>query len=238
VRHDRCLSTYAQRSDCGVISSETAFYRNIREQIDMSSAQGRSSQTHARRRHRHAATTLPVPVPVPVPPQPGPADEAPDKPADRAPDRATDRAPDRAPDRAAAEAADQDQAAGRGGQAVDPGVLARSWAAAGYVMAALASFLPPLLIVLLSRRDSAFLRKHAVQAMNAAFTMLLYGLSAAIVACLLALDSLWLGLGIGLAAIAACWLVTFGYLIAAMIAAWRGRFYQIPPWLCAQLVRP
>ena len=105
-------------------------------------------------------------------------------------------------------------------------------------MAALASFLPPLLIVLLSRRDSAFLRKHAVQAMNAAFTMLLYGLSAAIIAGLLALDSWWLGLGIGLAAIAACWLVTFGYLIAAMIAACRGRFYQIPPWLCAQLLRP
>jgi uncharacterized Tic20 family protein len=185
----------------------------------MGSAQGRSSQTHARRRHRHAATSLPVPapVPVPVPRQPAPIDEKPG----------------------------EDEAAGHGGLFVEPGdlavdsaTLARSCAAVGYVMAGLAGFLPPLLIVLLSRRDSAFLRKHAVQAMNAAFTMLLYGLSAAIIAGLLALDSWWLGLGIGLAAVAACWLVTFGYLIAAMIAACRGRFYQIPSWLCAQLLRP
>jgi uncharacterized Tic20 family protein len=183
----------------------------------MGSAQGRSSQTHARRRHRHAATALPVPDSLPVPAQPGPVDDDPG----------------------------EDQAAGHGGRVVEPGdlaldsgALARSCAALGYVLAGLASFLPPLLIVLLSRRDSAFLRTHAVQAMNAAFTMLLYGLSAAIVGCLLALDSWWLGLGIGLAAVVACWLVTFGYLIAAMVAACRGRFYQMPPWLCAQLLRP
>jgi uncharacterized membrane protein len=138
-----------------------------------------------------------------------------------------------------------DRTVGRGDLAAEPGdrtegsgVLSRSCAAVGYVMAALAGFLPPLLIVLLSPRDSAFLRTHAVQAMNAAFTMLLYALSAAILACLLALDSWWLGLGIGLAAIVIGWVVTFGYLIAAMVAACRGRFYQIPPWLCAQFLRP
>jgi uncharacterized Tic20 family protein len=97
---------------------------------------------------------------------------------------------------------------------------------------------PPLLIVLLSRRDSAFLRAHGVQAINAALTTLLYALCATILAALLALDSLPFGLAVGISAIVLCWLLTCGYLVAAAVAASRGRFYQVPPWLCAQLLRP
>jgi uncharacterized membrane protein len=95
-----------------------------------------------------------------------------------------------------------------------------------------------LLIRLLSRRDAAFLRAHAVQAMNAGFTTLLYVLCAAIVAALLALDSYRLGLQVGITVAAICWLVTFGYLIAAAVSAGRGRFYQIPRYLCADLCHP
>jgi uncharacterized Tic20 family protein len=109
----------------------------------------------------------------------------------------------------------------------------RTVAAFAYLAAGLLSFLPPLVICLLSGRDEAFLRAHALQAMNAAFTTALYALSSAIVAGLLALDSLRLGLRVGVTAILFCWLVTFGYLVAAAVSAYRGRWYQIPSHLCA-----
>jgi len=100
------------------------------------------------------------------------------------------------------------------------------------------SFVPPAMICLLSRRDAAFLRAHSIQAVNAAFTTLLYALSGTILAGILALDSLRLGLQVGATAVMFCWLVTFGYLIAAACAAVRGRFYQIPRCLCADLIKP
>ena len=111
-------------------------------------------------------------------------------------------------------------------------------ASAGYALTPVLSFIAPALIFLLSRRDAVFLRAQAIQAMNAAFTTLLYVLSSAILAAILALDSLRLGLQVGAAAAGLCWLITFGYLIAAAGSAARGRFYQIPRCLCADLIRP
>jgi uncharacterized Tic20 family protein len=125
----------------------------------------------------------------------------------------------------------------RGGP-VRAGVPARIAAVSGYLLAALASFIPPAMVCLLSRRDAVFVRTHAIQAMNAAFTTLLYALSSAILAAILALDSLRLGLEVGASAALLCWLVTLGYLIAAAGSAARGRFYQIPRCLCADLLRP
>jgi uncharacterized membrane protein len=116
----------------------------------------------------------------------------------------------------------------------------RILAVAGYILAAVLSFVPAALICLLCplyRRDAVFLRAHAIQAMNAAFTTLLYTLSSAILAAILALDSLHLGIQAGATAAMFCWLVTFGYLIAAATSAAKGRFYQIPRPLCADLIR-
>jgi uncharacterized Tic20 family protein len=108
----------------------------------------------------------------------------------------------------------------------------------GYLGAALASFLPPLLLCLVSRRSPVFLRAHAAQALNAALTTALYVLCSAIVGGLLAADSLRFGLQAAVTCAMFCWLVTCGYLMAAAVAACRGRFYQLPGYLCAPLVRP
>jgi uncharacterized Tic20 family protein len=122
--------------------------------------------------------------------------------------------------------------------AVPPLTAARVTACTTYLLAAVLSFIPPAVTCLLDKRKDTFLRRHAVQAMNAAFTTLLYILSSAVLAAILALDNLRLGLQAGVTAAMFCWLVTFGYLVAAAISAARGRFYQIPRSLCADLLRP
>ena len=118
------------------------------------------------------------------------------------------------------------------------GFLARSAAICGYLAAGLISFLPPLAIYLLVRRNSGFLRTHLAQAVNSAITTALYGLCAAIIGGLLALDSVYLGLRVAITGAMFAWLVTLGYLAAAAIAAGRGRFYPIPACLCAALLKP
>jgi len=117
-------------------------------------------------------------------------------------------------------------------------LINRLIAVLGYLSAALASFLPPLLICLLSKRSAAFLRAHATQALNAALTTLLYAISAAIIGVLLALDSFRLGVQFTVTAVLFCALITFGYLIVAAVAACRGRFYQLPAPICARLLSP
>lgn len=116
------------------------------------------------------------------------------------------------------------------------GFLARSAAICGYLAAGFLGLLPPLAGYLLVRRNSAFQRIHLAQAANAAITTALYALCAAIIGGLLTLDSVYLGLRVAITGAMFAWLVTFGYLTAAAIAAGRGRFYPIPAWLCATLL--
>jgi uncharacterized Tic20 family protein len=174
----------------------------------MGSTTGRPGQAPARRQQHAASHRSGAPLPVPVPSQAGPV-----------------------PLQAGPVALESSRPA-------VPGALTRTAAAACYLLTAFASFVPPALICLLSRRNARFLRVHAVQAVNAALTTLLYGLSSAILAGILALDSLRLGLEVGAAAALLCWLVTFGFLIAAAAAAARGQFCQIPRLVCADLVHP
>ncbi len=200
---------------------------------------GRSGQAPARRQRRHAAGRRPASAPLDVPAQPGPTE------AEHSPEIGyRPGLPPGAifPARTAlpAGAADTARAALPAGTARSRGasVPARIAAVSGYLLSVPASFIPPALICLLSRRDAVFLRAHAFQAMNAAFTTLLYAVSSAILAAVLALDSLRLGLQVGATTLMFCWLITAGYLIAAAASAARGRFYQIPRCLCADLLRP
>ena len=116
------------------------------------------------------------------------------------------------------------------------GFLSRSGAVCGYLAAGLISFLPPLAIYLLVRKNSTVLRTHLAQAANAAITTAIYAFCSAIVGALLALDSVYLGLRVAITSAMFAWLVTFGYLFAAAIAAARGRVYTIPACLCATML--
>jgi uncharacterized Tic20 family protein len=95
----------------------------------------------------------------------------------------------------------------------------------------------PLVIYLIKRRSSPFVRYHAAQALNLSVTALLYTLCVLILGGMLALDSIVVALVVGVTLAAALWLATLAYVILAGSRANRGRRYRIPGWLCATVVR-
>lgn len=110
-------------------------------------------------------------------------------------------------------------------------------AAVGYLGVIFFLFVPPLVIYLARRRSSDYLRYHAARAVNVSVSIILFGLSAAIVGAVLALDTVQLGLIVGVPLATAVWLVILVFLIRAAVAAARGERYELPDWLCVQLLR-
>jgi uncharacterized Tic20 family protein len=94
----------------------------------------------------------------------------------------------------------------------------------------------PLVIYLIKKRSSPFVRYHAAQAMNLSITALLYTICVLILGTMLALDSLVVALIVGVTLVAALWLATLAFVIVAASRASRGRRYRIPGWLCASIV--
>ena len=94
----------------------------------------------------------------------------------------------------------------------------------------------PLVIYLIKKRASPFVRYHAAQALNLSITALLYTICVLILGTMLALDSIVFALIVGVTLAAALWLATLAYVIMAGSKANRGRRYRIPGWLCATIV--
>ena len=118
--------------------------------------------------------------------------------------------------------------------AVPPGAR---WAMLGYLTVPFLGFLVPLAIYLTSLRRSRWLRAHAAQAVNVWLTVTLYELSAAIIGAMLVLDSPRVALTVVVPLTAALLLTALVFLVRAAAAAYRGRAYTVPRWLCAPLVR-
>jgi uncharacterized Tic20 family protein len=110
------------------------------------------------------------------------------------------------------------------------------WAMLGYLGVPFTAFVLPLVIYLLKRRTSPFIRWHAGQALNLAVTAILYTVSALIVGLMLALDSVAVALAIMVPVTAILWLISLGYLVRAAVSAGSGGQTAIPGWLCATIV--
>jgi uncharacterized protein len=111
------------------------------------------------------------------------------------------------------------------------------WAALAYLGAIFLGPFVPLGVFLRMRHRSAFLRRHAVQALNIALTCLLYAVSGAIVGALLAFANPNDALLIMSLVAAAGWLVMLDHLARGAAAAKRGEYRQAPSWLCTPLVK-
>lgn len=106
-----------------------------------------------------------------------------------------------------------------------------------YLAAGLAGFVLPLVIYLCAPRRARFLRAHAAQATNAAITLVLYTICAAVLGGILSLDSARVAIRVGAGAAVTIWALTLGHLARAMMAARAGTFRPIPSWICAVLLR-
>jgi uncharacterized membrane protein len=100
-------------------------------------------------------------------------------------------------------------------------------------------FLGPVvpLALYLTRRSSPFVRRHSAQALNVAITMLLYGVSGAIVGALLALDNVRNALLVMVPIAVVAWVIMALQLLQAAASSSRGGFRQLPGWICAPLVK-
>jgi uncharacterized Tic20 family protein len=110
------------------------------------------------------------------------------------------------------------------------------WALLSYISPIIVSFLGPLIIYLIKKDESQYVRYHAAQALNLIITSTIYGFAIFIVSIVLALVTR----GVGFLALFPLYLIfgiiTLVYLIMAAIAANRGELYRIPGWLCIKIV--
>jgi uncharacterized Tic20 family protein len=111
------------------------------------------------------------------------------------------------------------------------------WAMMAYLGMIFFAFLPPLAVYLFRRRESRYVRFHAAQALNLWITACLYTISFLIIGGILALDTIATGLSVGIPLIAGTGIVMLLFAVKAALAAGRGAQYQLPGWICVQLVR-
>src|SRR5258708_6848300 len=95
----------------------------------------------------------------------------------------------------------------------------------------------PLVVYLIKKRASAYVRRQSVQALNLSITALIYTFCALIVGAILALDSITVALIFVVPLAVALWLVTLSYVILAASRASRGDYFRIPGWLCTTILR-
>ena len=110
-------------------------------------------------------------------------------------------------------------------------------AAFGYLGAIFLGPIIPLIVYALRARRSPFMRYHAGTAVNLSLTATLYGLCCLILGGLLLLDSVAVALIVVLPIGLVVWVSMLRYLIRGVVAANRGERYEVPSWICAQIVR-
>jgi len=111
-----------------------------------------------------------------------------------------------------------------------------TWAMLGYLGAIFLGPVIPLLVYLVKRRKSEFMRYHGGRALNLSLTVLLYTVCCLILGALLALDTLTLALAVAIPLVVLLWLAMLRYLIRGVGAAQRGEAYDVPSWICGTIV--
>jgi uncharacterized Tic20 family protein len=111
----------------------------------------------------------------------------------------------------------------------------RTWAMLGYLLTFVGGFIAPLIVYLVKKDQSPFVRHHAAQALNLAITSALYSIGLFVLAVIAGSVSHGLGFllvllyfPLGIAYVV--------YLIMAAVAANRFEMYRMPSWACLPLV--
>lgn len=111
----------------------------------------------------------------------------------------------------------------------------RTWAMLGYLLTFVGGFIAPLIVYLVKKDQSPFVRYHAAQALNLTITSAIYSTGLFVLAIIAGAISH--GLGLLLVLLYFPLGITFiVYLIMASVAASRFEMYRVPGWACLQLV--
>ena len=111
----------------------------------------------------------------------------------------------------------------------------RTWAILGYLLTFVGGFIAPLIVYLVKKDQSPFVRHHAAQALNLTITSAIYSIGLFVLAIIAGAVSH--GLGLLLVLLYFPLGITFVvFLIMAAVAANRFEPYRVPSWACLQLV--
>jgi uncharacterized Tic20 family protein len=118
-----------------------------------------------------------------------------------------------------------------------PSVAEEAFAMASYLGAIILVPVVPLLVYLVARYTSQFVRWHAATALNIALTALLYAVSGTIIGVMLAFDSWIVALAIMVPVAVVGWGVAIAQLVRCANAARYGEWREVPAWICAPIVK-
>jgi uncharacterized Tic20 family protein len=113
----------------------------------------------------------------------------------------------------------------------------QTWALLAYLLGLVASIIAPLVIYLVKRNESRYVRYHAAQALNLGLTGLIYAVAAVVIGILLALATHGLGFILMVLVLLAIGIAHLVYLIMGAVKAYQGQPFQIPAFLCLPMVR-
>jgi uncharacterized protein len=112
-----------------------------------------------------------------------------------------------------------------------------TWALAAYVGQLIIGFVAPLIVFLVRKDQSPFVRFHGAQALNAALSYLVVAVGSVIVLFVSAAANAPAGLIIAFPVLFIFAIVHFVYLIIAAVKAGRREMYRLPAWVCWRMVR-
>src|ERR1700733_12315261 len=111
----------------------------------------------------------------------------------------------------------------------------RTWAILGYLLTFVGGFIAPLIVYLVKKDQSPFVRHHAAQALNLTITSAIYSIGLFVLTIIA--GAITHGLGFWLVLLYFPLAITFiVFLIMAAVAANRFEMYQVPDWACLRLV--
>jgi uncharacterized protein len=111
----------------------------------------------------------------------------------------------------------------------------RTWAILGYLLTFVGGFIAPLIVYLVKKDQSPFVRHHAAQALNLTITSAIYSIGLFVLAIIA--GAITHGLGLLLVLLYFPLALTFiVFLIMAAVAANRFEMFQVPRWACLRFV--
>ncbi len=121
--------------------------------------------------------------------------------------------------------------------ATPPRAAGKLWALLSYLLALVASIIAPLIIYLVKKDESGYVRFHAAQALNLGLTAPIYGLGLVLISIPVTILTHGFGLLLIIPAFIAYVIAHLVYLILAAVKANQGELYRIPGFICLRMVR-
>jgi uncharacterized Tic20 family protein len=113
----------------------------------------------------------------------------------------------------------------------------QTWAMLSYILALVVSIIGPLVMYLVKKNESRYVRFHAAQALNMGITGFIESIAILVVGILLAVATHGFGILLLVLAFLALGIAHLVYLILGAVRAYQGQPFRVPTIICFRMVR-